>query len=363
MASRKYFVDEEEEAVAIRGGHNHSSNIPAPAYYLAAMTETTILPVSDVLPLCTREQIQNGQWHRLTLDKPPYIPPFNNPYLMCGSVERYHQDHFDTWEWRPHDDNNNNNNNNNTSCEFMKWDKDLFCQLIHGENMVIVGDSLSEEALYDMSELLHIRYSSDDFVGGPRYNWTHACGDNYKFAIHFRRDDYLQPQKVKWELSSKMPLIAVLNRGAHFVNDDSLMEQINETIGYVREWQSQCDELDKHCLLIWRTSVPGHPNCHSYKQLPDNVTLLQMEALIQANRQSRKYHWHEFQRQNLLIEQALKESNVRYQILDAYYINIVRPDDHRYSMNDCLHTCLGSKLDVYAQIILHYLRQLRQSAQ
>ena len=307
------------------------------------------------LHLCTREQIQNGAWHRLTLDKPPYIPP-NNRHLMCGSVARYHQNRFDTWEWRPHD--------GDTSCEFMKWDRNLFCQLAHGDSMVVVGDSLSEEAVYAMSELLHTRISTDESLKHPIYNLTHACGDSsHQFAIHFRRDDFLRPQKVAWELLDKLPLIAVLNRGAHFVNDTHLIKDIKETIEYVREWQSKCDDLNKHCLLIWRTTVPGHPNCQNYKQLPDNVTISQMEDLIQNNPVSRAYNWHEFQRQNLLIEQALKESSVRYQIMDAYYINIVRPDDHRYSNNDCLHTCLGSKLDVYAQIILHYLRQLRQSAQ
>jgi len=59
--------------------------------------------------------------------------------------------------------------------------------------------------------------------------------------------------------------------------------------------------------------------------------------------------------------------------LDAYFIGILRPDGHRLNklvrqkngtqeiINDCLHNCYETgKLDVYNQLVLHYLR-LHQS--
>ena len=110
--------------------------------------------------------------------------------------------------------------------------------------------------------------------------------------------------------------------------------------------------------MVWRTTVPGHPQCPSYTEPTTNST--DLERLIEDHGVSRHYHWHEFQRQNLLIEHVLSESGVDYEMLDAYHLNILRPDMHRVSTNDCLHSCLGSKLDVYSQLLLHILRKFHQ---
>lgn len=47
-----------------------------------------------------------------------------------------------------------------------------------------------------------------------------------------------------------------------------------------------------------------------------------------------------------------------HRIVDGYHINIRRPDQHY----DCLHSCYPGKMDVYAQIMLHYLRNDRTAA-
>jgi hypothetical protein len=67
------------------------------------------------------------------------------------------------------------------------------------------------------------------------------------------------------------------------------------------------------------------------------------------------FHWYHFQHQNLLAEAELKrrrQHNLTYQILDGYDVNGLRPDKH----TDCLHSCCPGKMDVFPQLILHYLR-------
>lgn len=293
-------------------------------------------------PLCSREQVQAGSWYRVQLERPPYIVQ-NVSKLLCVPWDRYTQDHFDSWEWKPYDE----------SCEFTPWSKELFCDLVRDQSILFMGDSLTQEAMFALGELLGLRRSPDRSKQRSLYDFQGACNGTVE-AI-FRREDFLRPSKVAWELQDRLPAVAVLNRGAHYVEDDELMRDINATIAHIRTWQSRCADLGRKCLLVWRTTVPGHPKCPDFNQPTANRS--HMESIIDAHPISKRYHWHDFQRQNLLIEKALSVAGIEYEMLDAYYINILRPDEHRVGSFDCLHSCLGSKLDVYAQVLAHILRR------
>ena len=79
--------------------------------------------------------------------------------------------------------------------------------------------------------------------------------------------------------------------------------------------------------------------------------------------------WEEYQRQNLLVAEQLdhmsgENSNDHYSldnpiVLDAYHLNILRPDQHRKPPVDCFHNCLPGKGAVYNQLLLHWLVQDR----
>lgn len=90
------------------------------------------------------------------------------------------------------------------------------------------------------------------------------------------------------------------------------------------------------------------------------------------NNRTLGYHWFDYQHQNLLVEEFLKKELVlkhspameqtqevdhynELQILDAYYLNVLRPDEHRAHQGDCLHNCYPGKMDVYSRLLLHYL--------
>jgi hypothetical protein len=85
-----------------------------------------------------------------------------------------------------------------------------------------------------------------------------------------------------------------------------------------------------------------------------------MEALVAnlsnyASGKAQNFHWWDMKHQNNLMLDAFSKSGLAYEVIDAYGINILRPDLHR--PGDCLHSCYPGKMDVYNQLLLHFLKR------
>jgi hypothetical protein len=175
------------------------------------------------------------------------------------------------------------------------------------------------------------------------------------------------------------PDILILNRGAHYTPDSELIHDLNTTIiPALKLWQEECQsrqeplhtgtgtmvqEYDgtdtprslrtkswtktralhgsdqyqnysRQCMLIWRTSIPGHPNCTDFKR-PSN-SLSEMEALVQTGA-IKGYNWEKFKDQNAIAVKMLIDAGLDVDVMDAYKVNILRPDGHA-GPRDCLHT-------------------------
>ena len=66
-------------------------------------------------------------------------------------------------------------------------------------------------------------------------------------------------------------------------------------------------------------------------------------------------NWWLFKGQNALVLQEFAASNLTYyDVIDGYDLMIRRPDLHK-APSDCLHSCIPGKVDVYPQLLLHYL--------
>mmetsp|Transcript_40291 Transcript_40291/g.85827 ORF Transcript_40291/g.85827 Transcript_40291/m.85827 type:complete len:130 (+) Transcript_40291:209-598(+) len=117
-----------------------------------------------------------------------------------------------------------------------------------------------------------------------------------------------------------------------------------------RRFYAVCVLDKKDCHFVWRTTVPGHPNCKQFTQPTENVE--EMEMMI-AN--SSQYNWEKFKGQNELVAELISESLTEFDFIDGYPINILRPDLHSLPENDCLHTCLPRD-NIYSFITLHLLR-------
>lgn len=264
-------------------------------------------------------------------------------------------------------------------------------------HILIVGDSLSWEHYSSLVQLLGVsthqgfQHQSKAFqepIGQA------VCRGRTK--VWFLRDDRLQnlhtvlappPHTQSQALDSNhneytaglIPNILVLNRGAHYVNDTVLLDDLrSKTFPAVQRWLQHCQTIygPQHCHFLWRTSVPGHAKCDEAFTHGKNQTttffqkpisrLATAEAYVQRrsnyDTKTLAHHWYDFKRQNHLVEELVNEffsqqkASKMMMILDAYYLNILRPDDHRAHQNDCLHNCYPGKMDVYSRWLLHAIQ-------
>jgi GDSL/SGNH-like Acyl-Esterase family found in Pmr5 and Cas1p len=326
--------------------------------------------------LCRRDQIADGRWVPEHLAKPPYLPPSNN--TRCGPAAMYTStEGWDTYQWVPNDSvsnsssnsssssssSSNTRSNNGTACTFTGWDKDMFCDLVRHATVTIIGDSLSWEHCMSLVSLLGVRphHEYQDVSLHRNVNVGHAACPGGLARIVYRRDDDLS--KVRSAVffedgSNVLPQVVVLNRGAHYANDTDFLDGIRSALDVVEEWLGRCDHLKIKCHFFWRTTVPGHHHCHTFNAPVNDADAMEayVANLSQYDDTTRGYHWQDFRHQNLLAEAELKKRGPRlpHRILDGYRINLLRPD--RHSLKDCLHSCYPGKMDVYPQLLLHYLR-------
>jgi hypothetical protein len=312
--------------------------------------------------LCRRNQIIEGRWVPVHLKRPPYYPPSNN--TSCGGAKvLYSPKGYDTYRYVPNDSamvggsSNSTNSSNQSACHFTPWNKDMFCEVAKYATILIVGDSLSWEHYTSLIHLLGIRathmYSrmSKDFDT----NIGHAVCDGLARIVYRRDDSLTRIRHALLENLTHIPQVLVLNRGAHYVEDDQYLVELNSTLDVVEEWLGRCDQLQIKCHFFWRTTVPGHINCRTFKHpVNDKATMeAHIANLSLYSPKELAFHWYDFQHQNLLAEaELLKRRTIRNRILDGYHINVLRPDHH----SDCLHSCCPGKMDVYPQLMLHYLR-------
>jgi GDSL/SGNH-like Acyl-Esterase family found in Pmr5 and Cas1p len=174
---------------------------------------------------------------------------------------------------------------------------------------------------------------------------------------------------VTASIQEHFPTVLILNRGSHYVPDEELQRDIRRLIREVQAWLQQCDDLKIECYFFWRTTVPGHIGCNTTEyaistpvyELHDIETQM-IQNQSRYNEVSLEYHWHDFQRQNELVTHLFRRAKLsNFQIIDAYYLNVLRPDEHRYKTGDCLHNCYPGKMDVYNRLLLHYMQMQRST--
>ena len=297
-------------------------------------------------PYCTRDEIIDGRWVAesdskgdLVRGAAPYIT--HTTHLRCFTKE-YYQTQWIDWQWRPRSD-----------CVLTQFDPQLFCSVFRNSLVLIAGDSLSWEHYSSLLQLLGVPVKQGLQHQSRELRET-IVFQQCNVTLAYQRDDKLQ--NLTSTLEKWQPDVLILNRGAHFVPDEELEQDVqNIILPAVRQWQSRCE----HCQLLWRTSVPGHPDCKSFSEpVSDRASMeAHIANLTLYNERSINYHWYDYQRQNELVLRLLKD--VPHHVIDAYYLNVLRPDQHRAHQDDCLHNCYPGKMDIYNQLLLHIVQQHR----
>jgi hypothetical protein len=302
--------------------------------------------------LCTRQEIIHGAWSPIQKLRPPYIP--RNEHLRCYSEEAYTETPWDTYQWQPE----------STTCKFSEWNSTDFCSVMSFGTILIAGDSLSWEQYSSLGQLLGLRIRQSSQWDSKENQENHIqFGCNRQTRLVFRRDDLLT--NLTGAIKEAFPQVIVINRGAHYQSDSALVSGIHQNIKDIKEWKEKCNDYGLKCHLFWRTSVPGHPLCSQTNFTQPINDLAEMETWIgnrsNYNEHTIKYHWYDYQHQNNLALDILRQGlgDDSFEVLDAYYLNVLRPDEHRAQKGDCLHNCYPGKMDVYNQLLLHYLRVQR----
>ena len=329
---------------------------------ISVSTETVLVNSSrpaSTRPFCSREQVQSGSWVEEWMSKPPYVS--HNKHLRCFSEEgeeicKNYTKPFRAWKWQPDDA----RSFSPQPCEWTSWNATKFCEKMQYATLSIIGDSLSWEHYSSLLQLLgeHVHQMDQHRSKSEKRNhMQNACGRGNPTSLIFRNDPYLK--HVNESIRDNFPVILVVNRGAHYVSDEALVHDLRTiTFPHLHQWQQICHRMNITCQLVWRTTVPGHVQCQNFTQpvndmanMEQHVANLTLYSPLQIT-----YNWHHFQRQNLLVLDELDRSGLHYHVLDAYHLNIRRPDGHRSRDGDCLHSCYPGKMDVYSTVLLHLLR-------
>lgn len=390
----------------------HDTPTNEPARDAHTHTSSRLQSPKEEKPLCSNEQIVDGEWTPITLDRPPYIPL--SPRVRCLPNGAFSQP-FPTWIWQPQREQN---------CRVVPWNPAAFCQLdllSNNQTIAFIGDSLTLEHYASLIHMLgdrarlppkavkHGRIKRHICVSTTTINQNINAGANIEehdkenenencINVVFRTDFFLEntTQEIHYHQqqldqdqehestnseSQLVPRVLVLNRGAHYTPDQELLESLQtKTLPDLLHWNNHhchtSQSSHQKCQLIWRTTVPGHPHCQNFTK--PSTSIPAMEAWIHDKStndptvyRKGEYHWQDFQRQNALVKQLLLEqwqpqlTHVQIHILDAYSVNILRPDNHRSHMRDCLHSCSpGGGSDFNSQWLFHILlRQQQQELQ
>lgn len=300
-----------------------------------------ILPqhANQLKQLCPIGEIKKGRWINATYNVPPYTP-------MRGEVQQrtcrdFKVDKiFHTYEWEP-------DAVHSKGCVFKIWNKTSYCEIMKNKTVAIVGDSVSMDHYLSLTHLLGVPRAAPRARPKDRLITSRVCGNTS--TLIGKRDFYLR--SLNDVVREHSPDVMVLNRGLHYEDDSTLISHMNQTLfPQLMDWQESCRLKSKDCYLVWRTTVPGHPNCTQFTEPATSVET--MEELVRARGNDNGYNWDKMSVQNELVLEAFKLSNIIYEVMDAYHTNILRPDLH--DGNDCAHTCLPND-NTYASFLHHML--------
>jgi hypothetical protein len=220
-------------------------------------------------PLCTRSQIRVGRWVAATYDRLPY-PHLNSPNGSSSSSSS-----SETYDWKVRDE---------EECQFTEWSNDEFCALTANQTLLFVGDSLMREQYTDVVRRFGVNTTMNEMFHGDDRPALCQEGSTHTY-LRFRLERAPNNPKRMMSNWNFDGAVIVVNEGIHYLPDDQFIAFLDRLLSWLNHWQDTapaCQAQDKSgkssCLAIWKTSVPGHPNCWNFTQPTTNVT--EMEALV-----------------------------------------------------------------------------------
>eukprot|EP00980_Cylindrotheca_fusiformis_P014536 scaffold3914_cov121-Cylindrotheca_fusiformis.AAC.5 len=297
-------------------------------------------------PLCTREQIRQGHWKTFDRSEALYTAPNDWENRCSKRQDKSLGDTFQESEWTVAD-----------RCTFQPFNTTRLCEVLQNRTVAFLGDSISFQQYNSLAYLT----SAKDVLRFKTKCFSRTC-PNFTSKLYWMRDN--QATSTQWNnlVRNVDPEVIVLNRGAHFTPTDELLRELNDTLHTALKWQEDCDARGRDCVLLWRTTAPGFPNCQQVPGPLDNAAkaeeIIANKSWYMEQEVRQKFHWWEFASQNQMVEDLIQDfrtvQKLRIYFLDFYDLAILRPD-HHIDDKDCLHWCLPGPMDSANQLLLHQL--------
>lgn len=315
---------------------------------------------SSPLPLCTREQIRKGHWQAVQRPNgPSYLAKLDWEQTCWKKEQETIQNTagyvHEEYEWVVPEE----------KCIFRQFDADRLCEILGNRTIAFFGDSITFQQYNSLAYMTNakdvIRFSSKCF--------SQVCGNTTYARLYWLRDNQATAERWKTMMRNMKPEIVVLNRGAHFSPTPEVLNELNDTLHSALEWQQDCDSNQKDCVLMWRTTAPGYPDCQRVGPSGPITSVAQAETAIgnqtwyEQEEFRQQFHWWEFKEQNQQVEEFIQtfitQNGLMISFIDFYEMAILRPD-HHISEKDCLHWCLPGPMDAANTLLLHELEVAQQ---
>jgi hypothetical protein len=261
--------------------------------------------------------------------------------------------------------------------------------MMNGRNLLIIGDSLSEEyyttslsALW--SELLvpkSINGSKQDISDGFNPNpldyendristfkkcssfcpevapacespVSISCGSYPSFQLSLSWTPDLRHvtntgAESNWiqAIRKENPGLVIMNTGAHFEKTSIVLSYLEKSLDFL-------EETFPNVSIVYRTASSGHNNCGSTFNNPPLKVQPNVSDLYVPNKE---YHWNEILGQDKAIMQLIRVKYPRVLIVDIYNSTILRSDSHSVRNGDCLHYCIPGPIDNWLLLIYNAL--------
>lgn len=233
-------------------------------------------------------------------------------------------------------------------CEtpFRSFEGNDLCTALRGRPLRLVGDSITNEhfmslaaPLCDNSTMKYVRgIAKDDpprdgkwVAQTPRLSSCKICnGTNELSSV--RTDRLLldtEPIRTlgkgnldfRWSEEIRgFNGVIVVNRGAHFRENDEVLAALNATTAFLREHTP-------NSLIFFRTTPPGHAGCVNQSE---PIEFPQPPHILPFN-------WQRFWKQNVVVADLLHKKFPGVGLLDVTYPTALKADGHRTWKGDCLH--------------------------
>ena len=251
------------------------------------------------------------------------------------------------WTWKPA-----------THCKepVRPFARTRICTTLAGRKLLVVGDSISEEVFLSIANSLEEMRTVVDFRGGST-NSIRVCEGSV--LLDFVRNDRLslgvvqdtvdaEGRKIFIEYPWAIPDhlsgadIILLNRGAHYEDDNTLLQAIEEALLFVQTTVPAA-------RIVWRTTPRGHTEYAATLHAPPLSDDVSPDILAGL-----PYNWGRFPAQNARVIELLERRFPRVSILDVAPALGLRHDGHV----DGLHYVLPGPLDHVTASLFHFLPEI-----